>query len=404
MACPPISTGHMFLAGTLDHLDCQAQALGSLGFQSLAAPGAAAHLVLSALLTLFIALWGLRLLTGRHVDGGDIITAFLKIGIVLTLALSWPAYRTVIYDLVLHGPAEVARGLGAGEQLPGSDGGLTQRLQAVDDGIVQLTVLGSGRGKSLVTDMTDSTGAGFKGIALQDEATLGWARVAYLAGTLAPLAALRLAAGLLLGLAPLFAGLLFFDAARGIFAGWLRGLALTALGSLGVTIVLSAELALIEPWMAQALMLRQANYGTPAAPTELLALTGAFALASLLMLAILARIAFHGSVVPSQHRTLASVASDRSRSFSSSPSSRVATAHDSLGRAHVVAEAIARQERHLSGGYDQRVPLLAPTTPGGSPAAGTSGGGNAPVVPLGSGYRRTAQRGSTAARQRDAKS
>lgn len=400
MACPPISTGHMFLAGTLDHLDCQAQALGSLGFQSLAAPDAAAHLVLSALLTLFIALWGLRLLTGRHVDGGDIITAFLKIGIVLTLALSWPAYRTVIYDLVLHGPAEVAQGLGAGEQLPGSDGGLTQRLQAVDDGIVQLTVLGSGRGKSLVTDASDSTGAGFRGIALQDEATLGWARIAFLGGTLAPLAALRLAAGLLLGLAPLFAGLLFFEATRGIFVGWLRGLALTALGSLGITIVLSAELALIEPWMTQALMLRQANYGTPAAPTELLALTGAFAVASLLMLAFLARIAFHGSFSLAQWTGAPSPRTRDDAQPRSTPT-RLISSHDSLNRAHVVAEAIARQERHLSGSPDRRITL--PPATASAPGAAAQAGNAVPMVPLGSGYRRTAQRSSSSARQRDAK-
>lgn len=403
MACPPISTGHMFLAGTLDHLDCQAQALGSLGFQSLAAPGGTAHLVLSALLTLFIALWGLRLLTGRHVDGGEVITAFLKIGIVLTLALSWPAYRTVIYDLVLHGPAEVAQGLGASGQLPGTDGGLTQRLQAADDGIVQLTMLGTGRGKSLVTDATDSTGAGFRGIALQDETTLGWSRVAFLAGTLAPLAALRLSAGLLLGLAPLFAGLLFFEATRGIFAGWLRGLALTALGSLGITIVLSAELALIEPWMAQALMLRQASYGTPAAPTELLAITGAFAVTSLLMLALLARIAFNGSVSLPQWTGMPSArARARDDAQSRSTPAHLISSHDSLSRAHVVAEAIARQERHLSGSPDRRIALPGVATSG--PGAAAQAGSTAPTVPLGSGYRRTAHRGSAAARQRDAKS
>ena len=32
MACPSVTTGDQFLAQTLDHLDCQAQTLGSFGF------------------------------------------------------------------------------------------------------------------------------------------------------------------------------------------------------------------------------------------------------------------------------------------------------------------------------------------------------------------------------------
>lgn len=399
MACPPIATGQMFLAGTLDHLDCQAQAIGSLGFQSLAGSGSGIHAVLTTLLTLFIALWGLRLLTGRQVERGDLVTAFLKIGIVLTLALSWPAYRTVVYDLVLHGPAEVVKGLGVGEQLPGSDGGLTARLQSADDAIVQLTVLGSGRSKGLVAEVTDSTGAGFRGIALQDEASLGWARIAFLGGTLAPMAALRLTAGLLLALAPLFAGLLFFDATRGIFAGWVRGLALTALGSLGVTILLSVELALLEPWLHNALMLRQANYATPSAPTELLAMTGAFAVAALLTLAILARVAFHGTSLSWQFTGRAGVTNvDKGRiAFQS----QYAGSRNELpSRALVVAEAIARQERHHSESGDRRITLstVNTTSAGASPQIS----GAAQGVPLGSSYRRSVRRNSASARQRDA--
>ena len=39
--CPAVLNGGQFLVQTLAHLDCQAQTLGSFGFQSLPAPGAA---------------------------------------------------------------------------------------------------------------------------------------------------------------------------------------------------------------------------------------------------------------------------------------------------------------------------------------------------------------------------
>ena len=60
MACTPIVTGDRFLLRVLDHLDCQAQSLGSFGFQALAAPGSPAETALTGLLTLFIALFALR--------------------------------------------------------------------------------------------------------------------------------------------------------------------------------------------------------------------------------------------------------------------------------------------------------------------------------------------------------
>ena len=88
---------------------------------------------------------------------------------------------------------------------------------------------------------------------MEDETGFGWARTIYLASTIGSLAILRIAGGLLLALAPLVAGLLLFDFARGLFAGWLRGLVLVALGSLGITILLAVEIAVMEPWLADAL-------------------------------------------------------------------------------------------------------------------------------------------------------
>src|SRR5690606_30564527 len=92
MACPSVITGSEFLVRTLAHLDCQAQTLGSFGFQSLAASGSIAGVILSALLALFIALYAIRLLFGPGDEPRDLVGAVLKVGIVLTLAVSWPAW------------------------------------------------------------------------------------------------------------------------------------------------------------------------------------------------------------------------------------------------------------------------------------------------------------------------
>ncbi|WP_022678386.1 type IV secretion system protein [Novosphingobium sp. B-7] len=289
MACPSVNTGQQFLSSMLAHVDCQATTLGSIGFQSLAQPGGLGQTVITALLTLLIATFAVRLLAGRGVSGSDLIGTSLKVGIALTLAASWPAFRIVVYDLVLHGPAELAAGLHADNQLPGMGQGMPMRLQAADDGIMALTTQGTGR--EVYAPVVDG-GTTFKAIALDDHPALGWARVAFLVGTLGPLVAIRLVAGLLLALAPVMAGALLLGATRGLFAGWARGLVLCLIGSLGLTVVYAAELAVLEPWLAGALQLRGAGYATPAAPTELLVITLSFAIAALLLVSILGRVAF----------------------------------------------------------------------------------------------------------------
>ena len=65
-ACTPIITGDRFLGRVLEHVDCQAQSLGTFGYQALAEPGSLASTVVSGLLTLFIAIFAIRLLLGTR--------------------------------------------------------------------------------------------------------------------------------------------------------------------------------------------------------------------------------------------------------------------------------------------------------------------------------------------------
>ncbi len=106
---------------------------------------------------------------------------------------------------------------------------------------------------------------------------LSQSRTLYLTGAIASFSSVRVVAGLLLALGPLFALFLLFDTTRGLFEGWVRGIAGAALGALSTSIVLGVELALMEPWLIQILELRRQNIPTPSVPTELLALTLVFA-------------------------------------------------------------------------------------------------------------------------------
>src|SRR3546814_5891571 len=66
------------------------------------------------------------------------------IGLVLLLATSWPAYQILVYDIILHPPAEPAATIGGAANQPGSGGGLVDRIDAVDQALKMLAIEGVG--------------------------------------------------------------------------------------------------------------------------------------------------------------------------------------------------------------------------------------------------------------------
>ncbi|MEM8724836.1 MAG: type IV secretion system protein [Pseudomonadota bacterium] len=291
MACPQIITGEEFLTRTLAHVDCQAQVIGSYGYAALGQPGSMASTLVVGLLTLFVALFGIRMLFGQSPGARDLVYDVLKIGIVLTLAFSWPAFRTLVYDVTLKGPTEIASVIQTSSQA-GSSGDLVERLQDADNQIVRLIETGTGRQTGQFINQNEPSNT-FAGTALQDDNAFGTARLLFLSSIIGTLALLRIGAGLLLALTPIVAGLYFFSQSRGIFAGWLKGLVLTIAGSIGATIVLSVQLAIVEPWLADALRVRAFGYATPSTPIELFAIMLAFAAVHFAMIWFLAKVVFH---------------------------------------------------------------------------------------------------------------
>lgn len=397
MACPPIITGDEFLQRTLTHIDCQAQLIGSFGYQALGQPGSTVSLIVASLLTLFIALFGIRLLFGPQPGARDVVFDLIKVGLVLTLAFSWPAFRAVIYDVTLKAPAEIASVVQSASGNATVEG-FTSRLQEADNSIVALTVLGAGRNAGELLGGDSGGGGTFRGAALDDDIGYGAARVVFLASVIGTLGLLRLGAGLLLALTPLAAGLYFFPQSRGIFAGWLKGLIFSIVGSIGISIVLSVQLAVIGPWLADALNVRGLGYATPAAPTELVSIMLAFGLVQLTMLWLLAKIVFYRGwlVMPDfaqqSHDWNGTAVPNDSRPVQSEvPIVRAERISNSI-------ENSVRRERLISSERSIRSSSMAATD-------GQASNYSQPSLPrLGSSYRRSNVRTSRAARLRDQQS
>ena len=285
MACGELVSGTAFLARTLAQIDCQATNIGSYGYGALADPSSPVAAMLGGLLTLMVAIFGLRMLLGFPVHVRDGVGLAVRIGIVLTLATSWPAWRVVGYDVIMDGPSQIVGSIATSVGLPNGNT-LRQRLQNVDDGLVAITGFGTGRLPG--SDAREQ----FRGIAMSDETGFGWGRLFFLVFAVAPYAAVRLGAGILLALTPLFSLFLLFGGSTGLFFGWLRGLAFAALGSLSLTLIQGVGLALFEPWIANIAARRIAGQFAPAAATEMAALSLVMLMISFGILLLLAKTSY----------------------------------------------------------------------------------------------------------------
>lgn len=396
MSCAAVSSGSQFLTMTLAHIDCQAERMGSYGYGALANPGSVISVTLTGLLTMFVAIWGFRLMLGYPVHARDAVGTVIRAGIVLTLATSWPAWRVVGYDVIMNGPTEIARAVAIGADVPGSENDLTQQLQKVDDGLVALTALGTGRLPG--SDLRDI----FRGVALQDETGFSWGRLLFLFGAIAPYAIVRLGAGILLSLAPLFVAFFLFRGTSGLFQGWIRGLAFSAIGSLVLSLILGVNLAILEPWIADAIARRTAGEFAPSAAIEMAALSLVFVAITIGALFLIARVTF----LPYFSALL--TGSDNSRretttravwavpeTFNRSP--------DPPDRAHDIASSVAKSI------WREETEALAITAAGPGRVAARNGPDTARTSThplsgeetLGSSYRRNFRRPTASSEQRD---
>jgi type IV secretion system protein VirB6 len=276
--CTTASHGSLFVSSMTGYIDCQARVLGSGAWEALSMPGSTLHIVLAGFLTIFIALIGYNLLLGGSltVRGGTV--AFVKIGAVFALATSWPAYRTVIYDLVTDGPGQLVREIGPRAGIVGSDNTLVLRLDLTDRALVELAVLGTGGTPADQTDVPPPPFGGF------DAFALGGSRILFLLTAIGGLAVARIVAALMLALGPFFVAFLMFESTRSLFEGWIRVLGGAALAGIGVSIVLGLELALLDPWLSGAIAQRIAGQPVPTVSTELFVISCLFAM---VMMAVL---------------------------------------------------------------------------------------------------------------------
>ena len=338
-ACSAPAEPFGFVGWITASIDCQADMFGSGAFAALAAPGSTLSLILTGLLTIFVALIGYNMLFGRGLDVRSGTLAMVKVGAVMALATSWPIYHTLVYDVVTQAPGQIVAEIGRPSSLPGSDGTLVQRLDLADVALQQLLVLGPGEPR-----LQPAAFASPPATAAFNAQALGGARILFLLSALAGIASVRIVAALMLGLGPYFVAFLLFENTRSLLEGWIRIIGGATIGAIGVAVALAFELCVLEPWLSTVLARRHGGEALPAAPTELLVITALFALVIVATLTASVRLAAAFRLVP-WRGALPFRARDQAAAASSSALTRDRELTEMRSRATATANAIASLHR-----------------------------------------------------------
>ncbi len=266
--CPTFSDDLGLVRELLGNVDCNVRAFSEFGYQVVSGPNSQLTFALTAMMTIYVAIFGIRLLLGiAPLRIGDLTVTGIKLGVVLALATSWPTYQHVVFDTLFHGPEQIASAMM--EAMQPSDSALRgnpfdglqivyDQLQAAGTFFAKLTPVGA---SPLVG------GVSFAGLALNLASFLT------LLTTLGVVLAAKIVLGLLLALGPIFIAFLLFDSTRGLFEGWLRAALAFAFAPLFATLALVVHLTLIEPYLLALVQMAASNKPNLPAATAILILS-----------------------------------------------------------------------------------------------------------------------------------
>ncbi len=219
------------IGASLRGVDCAANAMSEAAFNRLFTEGGFLGPTLTIVLTLFVALLGFALMTGRTRIGlASLTPKMLTLVAVVTFATSWFVFQSVFWNLAVLGPDSIATGL------MGTDGSATTIFADKLDAVMLALMQASGG------DAMDANTSIFSPPGL-----LWSGGTMLLLGTVGVLATTKIALAILMGIGPIFILMALFDGTRGLFVGWLKGVVMMAITPLFAVLGGSLMLELAIP-------------------------------------------------------------------------------------------------------------------------------------------------------------
>jgi type IV secretion system protein VirB6 len=222
----------MGVSAALAAVDCIASRMSEEAFNRLFGSEGQLAFALTILLVLYVAGFGLSLMLGRaNLSVRALLPKMMTLGLVLTFATSFVAFSTIFYNLFIGAPDQIA-GILTGTRGQSATAVFAQKLDVVFQAVQQAT--------GATRDISAFTPPGI----------MWMGAMLLLLGTVGLLVTTRIALALLLALGPIFVVLALFEGTRGLFTGWLKGLALMAIAPLFAVLGGSLMLELAVPVLA----------------------------------------------------------------------------------------------------------------------------------------------------------
>lgn len=245
MVCPAPSPDLGLVRGLLDQADCHAQALAVAGYGAMTEPGGLVAGLVGAVLALYVAFQGWRLMAGDPPRLGAWTVAFVKIGFVLALTSQWPVYQRLVHDLLISGPTEIAApAVARYRETIGAKGDTLVDLQRAHGRLI------SGASAGAQAPQLSPGHTRLPGQPIEENPAAGVLKAAaffLLFSTLGPLVASRLLVAVVLAVGPLALLAAFFDRTRGVFYGWAQTGLWLALAQAALVLMTAVETSMLSP-------------------------------------------------------------------------------------------------------------------------------------------------------------
>ncbi len=101
--------GDGIIRGVLGAVDCETRNFAQAGYSALTSSSSTFQVALTALLTVYVALVGYRMLfasSGARLSDAPGIA--LRIGAILALVTSWSTFQTLVFDVAARAPLQIA--------------------------------------------------------------------------------------------------------------------------------------------------------------------------------------------------------------------------------------------------------------------------------------------------------
>jgi type IV secretion system protein VirB6 len=366
-----------FVEGVLATVDCQGRSYAQGGYEALTQGSGLFGVALTALMTVYIALIGWRLLLAP--DGAKLSeapAAALRIGVILALVTNWSTFQTLVFDVADRAPAQIAAVVSAPwtGSADGIAGAASRPLARIDAAYTEMRSAAAAFGR------TAAPGAkGWMSAEAASGEALALAANSMLVMSIGVIGGAKLVIAVLTAVGPIFIALALLEVTRGIFVGWLRALAGAALTLLVGWILVILLLVVLAPWLTTLADQREAQALDSRTASSLSALVLVFAIGQGLLI-LAAWVAALGLKLPSASASASAAQAAAPAAAGPGPGGAV-----TASRADRLAQALTRDETR----FESRSRIIERPSQRPVPtAAGYAGPG--PRNTIGDSYRRPA--------------